>query len=282
VARHASLASVYSGHQFGVWAGQLGDGRALWLGEVDTPHGPAGDPAQGRGLTPYSRMGDGRAVLRSSIREFLCSEAMHALGVPTTRALCVTGSPLPVRRETIETRRGLHARRAELHPLRPLRAFRAHAQDDEALRTLADFVIDRTTRLPRRRSRTRAARAGRAPHRRADGALAGGRLLPRRDEHRQHVDPRPDDRLRPVRLPRRLRPGTSATTPTTRPLRLRAPAATSAFWNLHALAQALLPLIGDSDARSARSSLQASLRRALQSRCAPSSAWRASATTTAR
>ena len=58
---------------------------------------------KGAGLTPYSRMGDGRAVLRSSIREFLCSEAMHGLGIPTTRALCVTGSPLPVRRETIET-----------------------------------------------------------------------------------------------------------------------------------------------------------------------------------
>ena len=58
---------------------------------------------KGAGHTPYSRMGDGRAVLRSSIREFLCSEAMHALGMPTTRALCVTGSALPVRREAIET-----------------------------------------------------------------------------------------------------------------------------------------------------------------------------------
>jgi serine/tyrosine/threonine adenylyltransferase len=94
------LASVYSGHQFGVWAGQLGDGRALLLGETDT-----GFEVQlkGAGLTPYSRMGDGRAVLRSSIREFLCSEAMHALGIATTRALCVTGSDQPVRREEIET-----------------------------------------------------------------------------------------------------------------------------------------------------------------------------------
>src|SRR5512144_2737136 len=98
-----SLASVYSGHQFGAWAGQLGDGRALWLGEIDTPGGPQEIQLKGSGLTPYSRMGDGRAVLRSSIREFLCSEAMHHLGVPTTRALCVTGSPLPVRREEIET-----------------------------------------------------------------------------------------------------------------------------------------------------------------------------------
>src|SRR4051812_42705907 len=64
-----SLASVYSGHQFGVWAGQLGDGRAHWLGEVETPNGPMEVQLKGAGLTPYSRMGDGRAVLRSSIRE---------------------------------------------------------------------------------------------------------------------------------------------------------------------------------------------------------------------
>jgi uncharacterized protein YdiU (UPF0061 family) len=79
---------VYSGHQFGVWAGQLGDGRAILLGEVATP-GPLELQWKGAGLTPYSRMGDGRAVLRSSIREFLCSEAMQALGIPTTRALSV-------------------------------------------------------------------------------------------------------------------------------------------------------------------------------------------------
>ena len=99
----APLASVYSGHQFGQWAGQLGDGRALWLGEVAAPGGGLELQLKGGGLTPYSRMGDGRAVLRSSVREFLASEAMHALGVPTTRALCLTGSRLPVRRETLET-----------------------------------------------------------------------------------------------------------------------------------------------------------------------------------
>ncbi|HET9821397.1 MAG TPA: YdiU family protein [Burkholderiaceae bacterium] len=97
------FASVYSGHQFGVWAGQLGDGRALLLGEVDTPDGPMEVQLKGSGLTPYSRMGDGRAVLRSSVREFLASEAMHALDIPTTRALAVVGSPLPVRRETLES-----------------------------------------------------------------------------------------------------------------------------------------------------------------------------------
>ena len=120
------FASVYSGHQFGVWAGQLGDGRALLLGEIDTPAGAMEVQLKGSGLTPYSRMGDGRAVLRSSIREFLCSEAMHALGIPTTRALAVIASPQPVRRETIETRGGGHARGAVVPALRPLRALRAH------------------------------------------------------------------------------------------------------------------------------------------------------------
>lgn len=93
------ISTAYSGHQFGVWAGQLGDGRAILLGDV------LGQEIQlkGAGKTRYSRMGDGRAVLRSSIREFLCSEAMHSLGIPTTRALAVVGSEMPVRRETLET-----------------------------------------------------------------------------------------------------------------------------------------------------------------------------------
>jgi serine/tyrosine/threonine adenylyltransferase len=81
-------AMCYGGHQFGNWAGQLGDGRAISLGEALTPSGEHLElQLKGAGPTPYSRMGDGRAVLRSSIREFLCSEAMHHLGVPTTRAL---------------------------------------------------------------------------------------------------------------------------------------------------------------------------------------------------
>jgi uncharacterized protein YdiU (UPF0061 family) len=93
------IASAYSGHQFGVWAGQLGDGRAILLGDI------SGQELQlkGAGKTHYSRMGDGRAVLRSSIREFLCSEAMHSLGIPTTRALSVVGSKMPVLRESLET-----------------------------------------------------------------------------------------------------------------------------------------------------------------------------------
>ena len=81
-------AANYGGHQFGNWAGQLGDGRAITLGEVINAAGERWElQLKGAGLTPYSRSADGRAVLRSSIREFLCSEAMHHLGVPTTRAL---------------------------------------------------------------------------------------------------------------------------------------------------------------------------------------------------
>src|SRR5574337_1052267 len=133
------LASVYSGHQFGVWAGQLGDGRALLLGETD-----AGIEIQltGSGLTPYSRMADGRAVLRSSIREFLCSEAMHGLGVPTTRALCVTGSDAPVRREEIETAAVVTRTAPSFVRFGHFEHFAAREQDAQ-LKRLADYVIER-------------------------------------------------------------------------------------------------------------------------------------------
>jgi len=136
------LASVYSGHQFGVWAGQLGDGRALLLGEVDSPAGALELQLKGSGLTPYSRMGDGRAVLRSSIREFLCSEAMAALGIPTTRALCVTGSALPVRREEIETAAVVTRVAPSFVRFGHFEHFTHTARDLAALRALADFVID--------------------------------------------------------------------------------------------------------------------------------------------
>jgi len=87
------FAANYGGHQFGNWAGQLGDGRAIVLGELTKPDGELVEiQLKGAGPTPYSRRGDGRAVLRSSIREFLCSEAMHWLGVPTTRALSLVAT----------------------------------------------------------------------------------------------------------------------------------------------------------------------------------------------
>lgn len=140
------LSAVYSGHQFGVWAGQLGDGRAILLGDVPAPEvEPSGRlelQLKGAGLTPYSRMGDGRAVLRSSIREFLCSEAMAALGIPTTRALCVTGSDQLVMREQAET--AAVATRVAPSFVR-FGSFEHwfYNEKHEELKVLADYVIDR-------------------------------------------------------------------------------------------------------------------------------------------
>jgi uncharacterized protein YdiU (UPF0061 family) len=136
------LASVYSGHQFGVWAGQLGDGRAILLGEAQTVAGSQEFQLKGSGRTPYSRMGDGRAVLRSSIREFLGSEAMHGLGIPTTRALMVTGSDAPVRREEIETSAVVTRVAPSFIRFGHFEHFAARNQEEE-LRKLADYVIDK-------------------------------------------------------------------------------------------------------------------------------------------
>ena len=142
VPAHAQpLAAVYSGHQFGVWAGQLGDGRAILLGELATPQGPMELQLKGAGMTPYSRMGDGRAVLRSSIREFLCSEAMAALGIPTTRALILTGSDQGVVRETVETS-AVVTRMAPSFVRFGSFEHWFHRNKPEELRALADYVID--------------------------------------------------------------------------------------------------------------------------------------------
>ncbi len=139
VAGAEPLASVYSGHQFGVWAGQLGDGRAILLGQTT---GGLEVQLKGAGLTPYSRMADGRAVLRSSVREFLCSEAMHGLRIPTTRALCLTGSEAPVYRETAETAAVLTRLAPSFVRFGHFEHFSARAQLGQ-LKTLADHVIDR-------------------------------------------------------------------------------------------------------------------------------------------
>ncbi|HEX4273654.1 MAG TPA: YdiU family protein, partial [Rhizomicrobium sp.] len=103
LAGFAPLAMVYAGHQFGVWAGQLGDGRALLIGQVRNEAGELWDiQLKGAGKTPYSRFGDGRAVMRSSIREYLCSEAMASLGIPTSRALALVATGETVWREQPE------------------------------------------------------------------------------------------------------------------------------------------------------------------------------------
>ncbi|NNM51527.1 MAG: YdiU family protein [Pseudomonadales bacterium] len=97
------LAMVYAGHQFGIYNPELGDGRGMLLGQVQTSSGLWDLHLKGSGRTPYSRMGDGRAVLRSSLREYLASQAMQGLGIPTSLALCLLGSQAPVQREQRET-----------------------------------------------------------------------------------------------------------------------------------------------------------------------------------
>lgn len=136
------LAAVYSGHQFGVWAGQLGDGRAILLGDLASTEGPMELQLKGAGMTPYSRMGDGRAVLRSSIREFLCSEAMHGLGIPTTRALSVVGSDQGVVRESIETAAVVVRMAPTFVRFGSFEHWYYNRKPDE-LTLLADYVIER-------------------------------------------------------------------------------------------------------------------------------------------
>ncbi|OZI76257.1 MULTISPECIES: protein adenylyltransferase SelO [Bordetella] len=137
-----TLAAVYSGHQFGVWAGQLGDGRAHLLGEVAGPRGSWELQLKGSGMTPYSRMGDGRAVLRSSVREYLASEAMHGLGIPTTRALALVVSDDPVMRETVETAAIVTRMSPSFVRFGSFEHWSSRRQPEE-LRILADYVIDK-------------------------------------------------------------------------------------------------------------------------------------------
>ena len=139
-----SISLVYSGHQFGQWAGQLGDGRAITLGEL-----PVGESSElwdiqlkGAGKTPYSRFGDGRAVLRSSIREYLCSEAMHGLGIATTRALCLTTGETGVVRETIEPA-AIVCRVARSHIRFGHFEHFHYSNNPQLVKQLADYLIGR-------------------------------------------------------------------------------------------------------------------------------------------
>ncbi|MFL9610519.1 protein adenylyltransferase SelO [Methylobacillus sp. Pita2] len=143
-------AMCYGGHQFGNWAGQLGDGRAISLGEVVTPQGQRWElQLKGAGVTPYSRMADGRAVLRSSVREFLCSEAMYHLGIPTTRALSLVQTGDIVIRDMFyngnpQAEKGAIVCRVSPSFIRfgNFEIF-AMRDDRETLQTLVDFTIDR-------------------------------------------------------------------------------------------------------------------------------------------
>ena len=141
-------AARYGGHQFGSWAGQLGDGRAITLGEVIATDGTRQElQLKGAGRTPYSRTADGRAVLRSSLREFVCSEAMHFLGVPTTRALCLVGTGEQVIRDMFYDGHPAPEPGAIVCRVAPsfvrFGNFQIHAANQEldSLRRLADYVI---------------------------------------------------------------------------------------------------------------------------------------------
>ncbi len=137
------LAQAYAGHQFGGWSPQLGDGRAILLGEVIDTNGIRRDiQLKGSGPTPYSRMGDGRAWLGPVIREYLVSEAMHALGIPTTRALAVVTTGEQVMRETALPGAVL-TRVASSHIRVGTFQYFAARQDIEGLRALTDHVIAR-------------------------------------------------------------------------------------------------------------------------------------------
>jgi uncharacterized protein YdiU (UPF0061 family) len=138
-----AIAALYAGHQFGHYVPQLGDGRAILLGEVKNAAGEGWEvQLKGAGRTPYSRGGDGRAVLRSSIREFLCSEAMHALGIPTTRALCIVGSDRPVYREDQETAALVTRLAPSFVRFGSFEVF-YYRNQIEPIRQLADYVIAR-------------------------------------------------------------------------------------------------------------------------------------------
>jgi uncharacterized protein YdiU (UPF0061 family) len=168
-------AACYAGHQFGNWAGQLGDGRAITLGEWMAPDGQSWElQLKGAGPTPYSRRADGRAVLRSSVREYLMSEAMHYLGVPTTRALSLVTTGDPVLRDMFYDGRAAYepgaivmrvaptflrfgsfempAARGEIENLKKLvnwtidRYYPHHQGEDRILKWFLE-VVDRTARM---------------------------------------------------------------------------------------------------------------------------------------
>ncbi len=146
----AAYATCYGGHQFGNWAQQLGDGRAIYLGEVLNRAGQRFElQLKGAGPTPYSRFADGRAVLRSSVREFLCSEAMHHLGVPTTRALSLVTTGEGVVRDMFYDGHSAEEQGAIVCRIAPSFIRFGHFElpasrgDHELLKQLVEFTIDR-------------------------------------------------------------------------------------------------------------------------------------------
>ncbi len=201
------LAIAYAGHQFGHFVPQLGDGRANLLGEVLGLDGVRYDiQLKGSGRTPFSRGGDGRAALGPVLREYILSEAMAALGVPTTRALAAVTTGERVLRETVLPGAVLTRVAASHLRVGTFQYFAAQG-DTEGTRRLADYAIAR--HYPQ------AAHAKQPYLALLDGVIArqaqpgramdAPRLHPRRDEHGQHFHLRRDHRLRALRLPGGIR-----------------------------------------------------------------------------
>ena len=184
------VAQAYAGHQFGGFVPRLGDGRALLLGEIACVDGTVRDlHLKGSGATPFARGGDGLAAVGPMLREYIVSEAMHALAIPTTRSLAVVGTGVRSDRET-PLPGAVLARVASSHLRVGSFQYAATTGDIELVRRLADHAIARhhpaaagaRTILPR------AVRGGGHRAGVAGGAVAARRVRTRGDEHRQHDD----------------------------------------------------------------------------------------------
>ncbi|MDH5185278.1 MAG: protein adenylyltransferase SelO family protein [Gammaproteobacteria bacterium] len=139
--QYLPLSMLYAGHQLGHWVPQLGDGRAIQIAEIiDADKQRWALQLKGAGPTPYSRNADGRAVLRSTIREYLCSEAMQGLGIPTTRALSMVGSDMEIYREEIESAAILLRTAPSFVRFRHFEVFASRGLSEDVQR-LADYII---------------------------------------------------------------------------------------------------------------------------------------------
>ena len=202
------IATVYAGHQFGNYNPQLGDGRAILLGEVLANDGKRYDiQLKGSGPTPYSRGGDGRAPLGPVLREYIVSEAMHTLGVPTTRALAAVTTGEQVVRQQYEPG-GIIARIASSHIRIGTFQFFAAQKNTEALTLLVDHVLERhyPEQLDAVNPPLALLQSVIAAQARLITPLAAAGFYSRCDEYGQHAALRRNCRLWPVRLHGRLPP----------------------------------------------------------------------------
>ena len=200
--RGEPLAMAYAGHQFGTFVPQLGDGRAILLGEVVDRDGVRRDiQLKGSGPTPFSRNGDGRAALGPVLREYIISEAMAALGIPTTRSLAAVTTGETVWRET-PLPGAVLTRVASSHIRVGTFQFFAVRGDVDAIRRLADHVIARhyPDAVDAAQPLSHPARLGDLAPGRACGEVAARWVHSWRYEHRQHVGRGRDYRLWSLRL----------------------------------------------------------------------------------